>query len=105
MFEASLIESAKHKGSGQRWYTLPLSVIIHVVVIGTAVGLSMWFIEEIPEPPIPVQFYSQAAPPPPPPPPPPKAAPAKQQTKIEPVKPTTVTSPIVVPDTLPPPTS
>ncbi len=66
MFEASLIESAKHKGSAQRWYTLPLSVIIHVVVIGTAVGLSMWFIEEIPEPPIPVQFYSQAAPPPPP---------------------------------------
>ena len=38
MFEASLIESAKHKGSAQRWYTLPLSVIIHVVVIGTSVG-------------------------------------------------------------------
>ena len=56
MFEASLIESAKHQGGGQRWYTLPLSVLIHVVVIGTALGLSMWYIEDIPEPPIPVQF-------------------------------------------------
>lgn len=70
MFEASLIESGKHKGT-QRWYTLPLSFLIHVVVVGSAVGLSMWFIEDIPEPPIPVQFYTQAAPPPPPPPPPP----------------------------------
>ena len=105
MFEASLIESAKHKGGAKRWYTLPLSVLIHVVVIGTAVGLSMWFIEDIPEPPIPVQFYCQAAPPPPPPPPPPKAAAAKPTQKVEPVKPSQVTSPVVVPDTLPPPTS
>lgn len=105
MFETALIESRKQKDASKRWYTLPLSILIHFVVIGTAVGLSMWYIEEIPEPPIPVQFYSQAAPPPPPPPPPPKAAPAKQQAKVEPQKPTTVTSPIVVPDTLPPPTS
>src|ERR1035437_972377 len=106
MFEDSLIESAKHKGGGQRWYTMPLSVLIHFVVIGTALGLSMWYIEDIPEPPIPVQFYSMAAPPPPPPPPPPKAAAAKPTAqKVEPVKPSQITSPLVIPDTLPPPTS
>src|ERR1039458_7404089 len=85
MFEASLIESGKHKGT-QRWYTLPLSFLIHLVVVGTAVGLSMWFIEDIPEPPIPVQFYSSQAAPPPPPPPPAKAAAAKPTQKVEPVK-------------------
>jgi len=104
MFESALIESTRQKLDKKRWMTLPLAVILHVVVIGTAVGLSLWYIEEIPDPPIPVSFYVQAAPPPPPPPPPPKAAP-KAQPKIEtPVNPQMV-SPIMVPDTLPKPSA
>jgi len=71
MFEAALIESTRQKVDTRRWMTLPLAIILHVVVIGSAVALSLWYIEEIPDPPIPVSFYVQAAPPPPPPPPPP----------------------------------
>jgi len=37
MFENSLIESQKQKGASKRWYTLPLSILIHVVVIGSGV--------------------------------------------------------------------
>src|SRR5512140_1501246 len=106
MFEASLIESSKHQASGKRWLSVPLSILIHVLVIGTTMAASMWYIEDIPEPPIPVSFYSSAAPPPPPPPPPPKAAAAPKVTqKVEPVKPTQVTSPVLVPDALPQPTN
>src|SRR5947207_3787136 len=104
MFEASLIESAKPKTGSKRWMSVPLSILIHVVVIGSALALSMWYIEDIPEPPIPVTFYAQAAPPPPPPPPPPKAAaPKPTQKKLETPKPTQIQSPLVVPDTVPPP--
>ncbi len=102
MFEASLIESSKHKDSGKRWLSVPLSILIHVLVIGTGLAASMWIIEDIPEPPIPVTFYSSAAPPPPPPPPPPKAAAApKSAPKVEPVKQTQMTSPMMVPDVVP----
>ena len=102
MFEASLIESSKQKATGKRWLSVPLSIVIHVVVIGTGMAASMWYIEDIPEPPIPVTFYSSAAPPPPPPPPPPKAAAApKSAPKVEPVKPTQVTAPMMVPDQVP----
>jgi periplasmic protein TonB len=102
MFEASLIESSKHQASGKRWLSVPLSILIHVLVIGTTMAASMWYIEEIPEPPIPVSFYANAAPPPPPPPPPAKAATAaKSAPKVEPVKPTQVTSPMMVPDVVP----
>jgi len=83
MFEAALIESTRQKVDTRRWMTLPLAIILHVVVIGSAVALSLWYIEEIPDPPIPVSFYVQAAPPPPPPPPPPKAAAPKAQPKVE----------------------
>ena len=92
MFESSLIESGKQQLNTKRFLSVPLSVGIHVVVLVLAAGVSLWYIEEIPEPPIPVTFYAQSAPPPPPPPPPPKAAAAqKQAEKIEPVKQTQIT--------------
>src|SRR5512136_2863519 len=104
MFEAALIESTKQKVDTKRWMTLPLAVILHVVVIGSAVALSLWYIEEIPDPPIPVSFYVQAAPPPPPPPPPPKAAPKAVQ-KVEQPQSNQMTAPVVIPDALPKPSA
>jgi protein TonB len=105
MFEDALIESTKQKVDKKRWMTLPLAVILHVVVIGSAVALSLWYIEEIPDPPIPVSFYVQAAPPPPPPPPPPKAAAPKVVQKVEPQPTNQMVAPVVIPDALPKPSA
>jgi len=104
MFESALIESTKQKVDKKRWMTLPLAVILHVVIIGSAVALSLWYIEEIPDPPIPVSFYVQAAPPPPPPPPPPKAAAPKAVQKVEQPS-NSMTAPAVIPDALPKPSA
>jgi protein TonB len=99
-----LIESTRQKVDKKRWMMLPFAVILHVVIIGSAVALSLWYIEEIPDPPIPVSFYVQAAPPPPPPPPPPKAAAAKVQPKVE--QPSNqMVAPVVIPDALPKPSA
>jgi hypothetical protein len=60
MFEDVLIESAKQKGRGRKALSLPVSLALHLVVIGLAVGASIWFVEDVPEPPIPVTFYAAA---------------------------------------------
>jgi len=103
MFENQLIESIHRKGTGRKPMTFMISVIVHGVVLGSVVAASYWFVEEVPEPPIPVQFYA-AAPPPPPPPPPaaPKAAP-KTPPKVTPTTPSKVVSPTVIPDVIPQP--
>ncbi len=105
MFEDVLIESAKQKGRGRKALSLPVSLALHVLVIGAAVGASIWFVEDVPEPPIPVTFYA-AAPPPPPPPPaaaPKPAAPKPETPKPVPVKSTEMTAPTVIPETVPQP--
>ncbi|MBC8646056.1 MAG: hypothetical protein H7X85_02745, partial [Thermoanaerobaculia bacterium] len=83
----------KKKGP-KKVISLPVSILLHVVVLGAVLGASIWFVEDVPEPPIPVTFYA-AAPPPPPPPPPaaPKAAPKAEVIKPVPVKPTEMTAP------------
>ncbi|HEX9148967.1 MAG TPA: TonB family protein [Thermoanaerobaculia bacterium] len=105
MFEDVLIESAKQKGRGRKALSLPVSLALHLVVIGLAVGASIWFVEDVPEPPIPVTFYAAA---PPPPPPPPAAAPKPAASKPEapkqlPVKPSEMTAPTVIPEKSPQP--
>lgn len=105
MFEDALIESAKQKGRGRKALSLPVSLALHVLVIAAAVGASIWFVEDVPEPPIPVTFYA-AAPPPPPPPPaaaPKPAAPKPETPKPIPVKPAEMTAPTVIPETVPVP--
>jgi protein TonB len=74
-------------------------------VIGAAVGASIWFVEDVPEPPIPVTFYAAA---PPPPPPPPAAAPKPaavkpQVVKPVPVRPSEMTAPTMIPEKIPEP--
>ena len=75
MFEGSLIESSHRKVETKKVVSLPVSILIHGLVIGAALGASIWFVGDVPEPPIPVTFYAAAPPPPPPPPAAPKAAP------------------------------
>lgn len=104
MFEDALIESAKHEGNSRKAATLPVSIAIHAVVIGLALGASIWFVEDVPEPPIPVTFYAAAPPPPPPPPAAPKAAPkAPEVQKQIPIKPQEMTAPTVMPEKIPQP--
>jgi protein TonB len=105
MFEDILIESARQKGRGRKALSLPVSLALHVLVIGAAVGASIWFVEDVPEPPIPVTFYAAA---PPPPPPPPAAAPKPaavkpQVVKPVPVRPSEMTAPTMIPEKIPEP--
>jgi len=104
MFEDSLIESGRQKGRGRKALSLPVSLALHVLVIGVALGASIWFVEDIPEPPIPVTFYAAAPPPPPPPPAAAKpAAPKPETQKPIPVKPSEMTAPTVIPERIPEP--
>jgi|SRR5437867_1820681 len=105
MFEEDLIESAHHKGDSRKALTLPVSIAIHALVIGIALGASIWFVEDIPEPPIPVTFYASAPPPPPPPPAAPPAAKPKtpEVQKQVPVRPTQMVAPTIIPENIPKP--
>ncbi|MFN2385134.1 MAG: TonB family protein [Thermoanaerobaculia bacterium] len=87
--------------------SLPVSIALHVLVLGAVLGASIWFVEDVPEPPIPVTFYAAAPPPPPPPPPaaPKPAAPKPEVVKPIPVKPTEMTAPTIIPETVPVPLS
>jgi protein TonB len=103
MFEKSLIESSKEKGDHRKAKTLPISLLVHGLVILVALGASIWFVEDVPEPPIPVTFYAAA---PPPPPPPPAAAakpvqPKPQVQKVVPIKPAEMTAPTIIPEKIP----
>ena len=105
MFEDILIESGAQKGKGRKLVSLPVALALHVLVIGVVVGASIWFVEDVQEPPIPVTFYA-AAPPPPPPPPAaaPKPAAAKPETpKPVPVRPSEMTAPTIIPEKIPEP--
>jgi protein TonB len=104
MFEDALIESSKRKGDSRTGVTLPVSIAIHALVIGIALGASVWFVEDVPEPPIPVTFYA-AAPPPPPPPPAaaPTAAPKVEVQKTVPVRSTEMVAPTIIPENIPKP--
>jgi len=104
MFENSLIESSHKKEETKKVVSLPVSILIHALVIGAALGASIWFVGDVPEPPIPVTFYAAAPPPPPPPPAAPKpAAPKPEAPKVVPVKPVEMTQPLVMPETVPQP--
>ena len=104
MFESSLIESTHRKDDSKKALSFPVSILIHALVIGAALGASIWFVGEVPEPTIPVTFYAAAPPPPPPPPAAPKpAAPKPEAPKQVPVNPVEMTQPVVIPETVPQP--
>jgi len=109
MFEDVLIESSNEvkKRGPKKVISLPVSIVLHVLVLGAVLGASIWFVEDVPEPPIPVTFYAAAPPPPPPPPPaaPKPAAPKPETPKPVPVRSSEMQAPTIIPETVPVPLS
>ena len=78
-----VVESSIKVGS-QKWYTVPLSILVHVVIIGAVIIVPLMATDMLPTPPS-MMAFSVAAPPPPPPPPPPPAPAAAPTAKPVPV--------------------
>jgi protein TonB len=78
------------KVGSQAWYTVPLSILAHVVLFGAVIIIPLMATDVLPTPPTMMAFVGAAPPPPPPPPPPPAAAPPK-------VAPTPVSNPNAAP--------
>src|SRR5688572_14408036 len=55
----------------QKWYTVPLSMIVHVLILGTVIVIPLMATDVLPTPPGMMSFVATAPTPPPPPPPPP----------------------------------
>ena len=63
------------KVGSQKWYTVPLSIIAHVVLFGAIIIIPLMATDVLPTPPSMMAFVGAPPTPPPPPPPPPSAAP------------------------------
>jgi len=63
------------KVGSQKWYTVPLSIIAHVVLFGAVIIIPLMATDVLPTPPSMMAFVGAPPTPPPPPPPPPSAAP------------------------------
>ena len=70
------------KVGSRSWYTVPLSILVHTVVIGAVVIIPLMAADVLPTPPSMMAFVAAA--PPPPPPPPPNAAPIEAPKEIKP---------------------
>ena len=104
MFENSLIESSHRKGDSRKAMTLPVSMALHAIVIGAALGASIWFVEDVPGASHPGHLLRlRTAPAASPAVRRPKAAPQPKQVvpKVIPVQPTEMTAPTMIPDKIP----
>jgi protein TonB len=74
------------KIGSKKWYTVPLSIALHVIVIGLFVIVPLMAADILPTPPAMMAFISTppAPPPPPPPPPPATAAAPKVEMNVNP---------------------
>jgi len=74
------------KIGSKKWYTVPLSIALHVAVIGLFVIVPLMAADILPTPPAMMAFIATAPtpPPPPPPPPPPAAAAPKVEMNVNP---------------------
>ena len=72
------------KVGGQKWYTVPLSIVAHTVAIGAVVIIPLMAADVLPTPPGMMNAFV-AAPPPPPPHPPPPPPPQAQAAPPPPV--------------------
>jgi protein TonB len=101
LFE-DLIDSDVATHKTRKGYTIPVSIMVHVVVLLAVVVVPLLTSDELPEPTSAVRafFVEPAAPPPPPPPPPPPAPKAAQAPKTPPktmTEPPKFTAPVEVP--------
>ena len=75
------------KVGSRKWYTVPLSILVHTVLLGAVVIIPLMAADVLPTPPSMMAFV--AAPPPPPPPAPVRVGGnIKPPTKVKDVKPT-----------------
>jgi len=65
----------------RKWYSLPLSILAHALVVAAAVIVPLMAADALPVPPSMMAFLAAAAPPPPPPPPSPAASPVRPRTR------------------------
>lgn len=88
------------KVGSRKWYTVPVSIVAHVVVVGAVVVVPFMATVVLPTPATVMSFVAvaAAAPPPPPPPPPPQPAVAPEPPPVVDVDPTAV--PLVAPETI-----
>lgn len=105
LFE-DLVDSDVVRHRTAQSYTLPMSIVIHAVVLVTVVVVPLLTSAELPEPAAAVKAFfvdPQAAPPPPPPPPPPapKAAAPRAAQPVEPPS-DKFTAPVETPDQIRP---
>jgi protein TonB len=97
-----LIDSDSVGHKGRKGYTIPVSIVAHVIIVIAVVVVPLLQSEELPEPTSAVRafFVEPAAPPPPPPPPPPPAPKAAVAPKTPPkttTEPPRFTAPVEVP--------
>ena len=59
------------KVGSQAWYTVPVSIFLHVLLVGGVIIVPLLAADVLPVPPTMMAFVAAAPPPPPPPPPPP----------------------------------
>jgi protein TonB len=88
------------KLGSQKWYTVPLSILAHVLVFAAVIIIPLMATDVLPTPPSMMAFVAAAPPPPPPPPPPP--APAVAQPKVVPVVSNPNAAPIEAPKEIKP---
>ena len=89
------------KLGAQKWYTVPLSIFVHVLILGTFIVIPLMATDVLPTPPGMMSFVATAPTPPPPPPPPP------QRSDVPPPSPETANpdaAPIEAPSTIEPET-
>jgi periplasmic protein TonB len=75
------------KVGSKKWYTVPVSIIVHTAIIGAVVIIPLMAADVLPTPPSMMAFVAAPPPPPPPPPPappPPAAAAPKPQPEVNP---------------------
>jgi periplasmic protein TonB len=103
-----LIDSDAVGHKGRKGYTIPVSIVAHVIIVIAVVVVPLLQSEELPEPTSAVRafFVEPAAPPPPPPPPPPPAPKAAVAPKTPPkptmTEPPRFTAPVEVPTEIKP---
>ena len=101
MFE-SYLDRGKKRSLRSRALTLSLSVLLHGGGVGLLIFMSLFHVEELPEPSVTVTFFS-VAPPPPPPPPPRAPAATKPKKKRRVRRPTPKPMDVQPPEKPPPP--
>jgi protein TonB len=94
----SFVESRK-KPLRARALGVTASILVHGGGLALVLFLSLFYVEELPEPPVTVTFFS--APPPPPPPPPPAAPKTIERPKTALARPTPKPSEVQPPEKLP----